>query len=138
MRSAQDTAARFRGTGQKVTPQRVAIFEYLEGNTTHPSAQRIYDDLVPAHPTLSFTTVYRTLQVLVEMGEVLELALGGERRHYDPNVDCHVHVVCGRCGRIEDVPELAEGLPEAPAWVRRGYRLDRTTVTFEGTCTDCA
>lgn len=130
-------AQRLRAAGHKITPQRTAILRYLEGNTTHPCAERIHRDLLAEHPALAFTTVYRTLEVLVRLGEVLELSVGGDRKHYDPNVECRVHVICPSCRRIEDVMDPEAAAPEAPAWVREAYRLSEAHVQFYGLCAAC-
>lgn len=116
----------------------MAIVRYLDGNTEHPTAHRIHQDLLRDHPTLSFTTVYRTLQTLVAIGEVLALDVGGDRRHYDPNTHCRVHVVCSVCERIEDVldPDLA--VPPPPVWVRDAYGETRAQVQYHGVCAACA
>jgi Fe2+ or Zn2+ uptake regulation protein len=54
--------------GLKMTPQRIAIIDYLKGNTTHPSALDVYKAVSERFPTMSFTTVYNTLQTLRDKG----------------------------------------------------------------------
>ena len=60
--------ARCRGRGVKLTPQRLAIFEYLSRHPGHPTAEEVYRAVLARYPTLSFATVYKTLELLAEMG----------------------------------------------------------------------
>jgi len=60
----------FRARGLKVTPQRQAIFRVLHGETTHPTADAVYDAVSESMPTISLRTVYQTLNDLTAMGEV--------------------------------------------------------------------
>ena len=75
----------------KMTPQRAAILKYLEGNTSHPSAEAIFDAVRKQYPMISFTTVYNTLQTLKDLDRVWELNIDDERKRYDPNVMLHHH-----------------------------------------------
>jgi len=70
---------KYRGIGVKLTPQRIAILEILEGNRSHPSAQEIYDELLEVHPAASCATVYNTLRMLTRMGLTRELTLDQRR-----------------------------------------------------------
>ena len=64
MKDIQKVVKRFRETGLKITPQRLSIFELLRNNHSHPSAEDIYREVLKIHPSISFTTVYKTLQTL--------------------------------------------------------------------------
>ena len=59
--------------GIKPSPQRIAVMDYLLNSRMHPTADEIYLALSPSMPTLSKTTVYNTLKLLVEAGAVLDL-----------------------------------------------------------------
>ena len=67
--------AKYKDKGLRLTPQRIAILKYLDGNTSHPTADNIYRDLKQTNPTLSFATVYNTMQTLREHGEVMEITI---------------------------------------------------------------
>ena len=90
--------------GLRATPQRVAIMTFLEGNTSHPSAEQIYEALKADMPSLSLGTVYNTLDELVQREQLQELAISPNRKHVDPNPDPHCHFLCEVCGRIYDYP----------------------------------
>ena len=90
-------------------------------------------------PEISLATVYNTLNELVAMGEVLEVAAGSGPKRYDPNARVpHHHLVCTHCGTLRDVfPEgdLLVGLPEEE---RHGFALSGVDVVFHGLCPSCA
>ena len=94
---------KFRETGLKITPQRLSIFKVLQDNNTHPSAEDIYREILKIHPSISFTTVYKTLQTLRDLGEIQELSINPERAHFDPVTTEHGHTFCRSCKAIDDL-----------------------------------
>ena len=76
MQSVTALAESFRQKGLKITPQRRLIFEALVGDHSHPTADDVYQRVVPALPNISRTTVYNTLGELVALGELVEIDLG--------------------------------------------------------------
>lgn len=133
-----DRIETYRRRGLKMTPQRLAILEYLDGNTTHPTAEDIYRAVKKKHPTLSFATVYNTLQALIEMGEVMELTIDPVRRHFDPNTTPHHHVICTECGKIGDVfMDYSEELV-LPREVTEEFTITSNHIDFYGLCKDCS
>ncbi len=153
MFTADAVAAKIRecetlgGNPMKVTPQRRLIFKALEGKTTHPTADDIYQEVKDIIPDISVATVYKTLNELVKLGLLLELKHDGEQSRFDPRTDQHSHLMClgsrlnekGKlvsCGRLEDIstsfPHLA--VPESE---RRGFLLTSNEVIFYGYCPEC-
>lgn len=123
------------GTRFKRTPQRLAILDYLEGNTTHPSAEDIFRAVSIKYQSLSFATVYNTLNRLVKAGAIREITIDPERKHYDPNTSKHNHIICALCGKIADIPG---GITvELPAELKRDFILLGSHVEFYGHCTGC-
>src|SRR5512147_1159807 len=94
---------KFRNIGFKLTPQRIAVLEYLQGNTEHPSAETVYRNVSRTFPTMSFATVYNTLAALRNRGHLLELTIDADKRRYDPNTKPHNHMICSECRRIVDI-----------------------------------
>ena len=60
----------FKEKKLKLTPQRLAVYQFLKNTNEHPSAENIYKALHEAYPTMSLATVYKTLKTLVEIGLV--------------------------------------------------------------------
>src|SRR4051794_17346434 len=137
--------SRCRGRGVKLTPQRLAIFEYLARHPGHPTAEEVYRDVLARYPTLSFATVYNTLELLAEMGEVRKVIVDELRRRYDVNTEPHQHAVCRQCRRIVDVrdDEIGGGelLRQALGQVNlraREFIVEGASVEFTGRCGECA
>ena len=119
----------------KLTPQRAAILEFLEGNKTHPSAEDIYAAVHERFPMVSFATVYNTLETLKKMGMVWELNIDDERKRYDPNTNLHHHLICTRCRKVVDIHmEFELEVPEGEA---HGFDITGRHVEFYGLCPDC-
>lgn len=117
------------------TPQRLAILKYLEGNSSHPSAEDVYFVLKEQFPTLSLATVYHTLEILERMGKVVELNVDSGKKRYDPVVAVHHHLVCLNCRKIVDIPEKYR--PVLGAKEQKGFRVLRSQVDFYGLCPEC-
>lgn len=96
---------RERGGG-RLTPQRMVILRILAESKGHPSVEGIYRQVRKKFPTTSIATVYKTVSLLKEMGEVLELGFSDDTNRYDGNRPYpHPHLVCVNCRKIVD-PEL--------------------------------
>ncbi len=99
----------FRAHGRKITAQRQCIFRALEGDVTHPSAERVHERVRREMPNISLKTVYQTLNDLAELGAISVLDVGTGSARFDPNVETtHHHLVCRTCGKVRD---LAADLP---------------------------
>lgn len=121
-----------REQGGKVTPQRLAIYQALEADTTHPTAEAIYERIRETMPTISLATVYKTLNELVAIGELRRLDIHGTS-HFDTRTDPHAEIVCLRCDIIVDV--VSPGAPSAPSVP--GFQIVGQTQTFYGYCASC-
>ncbi|OPY77225.1 MAG: Peroxide operon regulator [Syntrophorhabdus sp. PtaU1.Bin153] len=127
--------------GLKVTPQRQALLELLNGNKTHPSAEDIYSKLVSKFPRISLKTVYNTLARLAEAGEIQELDIDPYRKRFDPNAAPHHHFYCKICGRVFDVAQgdsfLAGDLNLLDRADVNGHQIDTVQLNFKGVCKEC-
>lgn len=132
MHSIQQLIQAIHERGGKVTPQRLAIYQALEDDTTHPTAEAIYERIRETMPTVSLTTVYKTLNELVAIGELRRFDIDGVS-HFDPRTDPHAEVVCLGCNVIVDV--AYPGAPPAPPVP--GFRIVGQTQTFYGYCEHC-
>jgi Fur family peroxide stress response transcriptional regulator len=94
--------ARLREKGFRVTPQRLAICEYILSSKEHPTVDQVYHAVRKEHPTLSLATVYQTLHLLAEVGMLQELGFSDGVARYDPRNSPHINIVCKGCGKIRD------------------------------------
>lgn len=124
-----------KGAGFKRTPQRLAILEYLEGNRSHPSAEEVYQAVGRRNPSMSFATVYNTLNTLVGSGALRALNIDPERKRYDPDTSMHHHLLCVACGKIVDLPD---SIPvEVPAGAVGDFTVQAFHIEFYGECGAC-
>ena len=126
---------RYRSLGLKLTPQRLAILDFLEGNTSHPSAESIYKYVSKKFPTISVATVYNTMAVLRSIGLIQELSIDPSRKRFDPNPEPHHHLICVKCSRVVDIHR--EFNLEIPIGERSGYEISGNQIDFYGLCPGC-
>ncbi|MEW5817217.1 MAG: transcriptional repressor [Spirochaetota bacterium] len=129
----KESSERLKQKKLKLTPQRLAILDYLEGNTSHPSAQGVYGVLKKKYPSLSLATVYNTLETLKEIGDLQELSIDAERKRFDPNPNLHHHFLCTRCGRVLDIFRDFNLAPPLEKVKVRNYQIN-----FYGLCDQCS
>lgn len=126
---------KYKDIGLKLTPQRIAILDFLDCNTDHPSADDIYKAVSVKHPTMSFATVYNTLDTLKEKGYIMELSIDPAKKRFDPNTQLHHHLICTSCKRVQDIHTTFDlTLPEE---VSKDFRMTGNHIEFYGICPDC-
>ena len=126
---------KYRDLHIKLTPQRLAILRYLNGNTTHPSAEDIYKAVQPQFPTMSFATVYNTLEALKNKGSVQELKIDHAKKRYDPDSTVHHHLICNKCKNIIDIhKDFNLSLPNE---MTEGFDVLGNSIEFFGICNEC-
>jgi Fur family peroxide stress response transcriptional regulator len=132
--------ADLKRAGLKLTPQRIAIVREIADDLTHPTAQTLFERLRPAFPTMSFATVYNTLDALARCGLTGSLNAGHGSRavRFDPNTEPHHHAVCDSCGTVVDIPpESPESSFTPPPATLNGFRVLREERTYRGLCHRC-
>jgi Fur family peroxide stress response transcriptional regulator len=121
----------------RLTPQRVELIRLIAISEEHPSATQLYARIKRQFPTMSHATVYKTLSLLKDINQVLEIDLRDDI-HYDGNrPQPHPHLICIRCNSIIDAktdldPALIKKLEHAS-----GYKVLRSQISFYGLCPDC-
>jgi Fur family ferric uptake transcriptional regulator len=124
--------------GLRATKQRAAVSKLLSQIDDFRSAQELHDQLRRQGEGIGLTTVYRTLQSLVDAGEVDVLRTdSGEAVYRRCSTHHHHHLVCRHCGRTVEVAD-----PPVEDWAERiaeeyGFQNVRHTVEIVGTCQDC-
>jgi Fur family peroxide stress response transcriptional regulator len=126
---------KYRNLKIKLTPQRLAILSFLDGNTSHPSAEDIYLAVKKRFPTISFATVYNTLETLKNKGTVQEIKIDPDKKRYDPLNKRHHHIICIKCKDIVDVHldfdvDISEDMTE-------DFSVLGNRIEFYGICRKC-
>ena len=133
----KDITAMLRENGFKVTPQRLAIYSALAVTKAHPSAEMLFHELQPHYPTMSLATVYKTIDILHEIGLVQILNAGEDSFRYDADVSEHAHIRCVECGRVDDVFDLDTAKFNEQIQQNTKYRLVGQQFYFYGVCAGC-
>ncbi len=134
----ENLVAKLRERGHRLTPQRMAVLKILVNDTQHANVEQIYERVRAGFPMTSLATVYKTVAVLKDMGEVLELSFGDGGKHYDGSKPYpHPHLVCVQCKSVNDVD--VGSLSELPQEVARqtGYQIVSHRFDFFGVCPQC-
>jgi len=122
----------------KITPQRLEILRALHKVPPHPSVEQIYCAVKKRYPAVSLATVYKTLETLVEIGEIRVALISNGKTLYDTRLEDHHHFICTQCGYVEDVDIKLDCLETcAPSQLFHKHRVDHNEVVFHGVCGDC-
>jgi len=131
-----------KGKGYKLTPQRRSIIDSIiknEGN--HLTTEELYDLVKVECPEIGLATVYRTVQLLEDIGVVCKLDLNDgcnryELIHEDENHQHH-HLICTNCGKVIEVQgDLLEGL-ENQIQKTYDFEVKNHSLKFYGFCNEC-
>lgn len=132
-------AERLRSVGLKATPQRILILKELQGRTDHPTAEALYSKVKETQPSLSFNTVYQTLQALTDKELINVIRPVVDAARYDPITEIHGHFMCSRCKRIEDHLLEDPGLKKMDSQVSGSgkYWIAQRQILWVGLCPAC-
>ena len=122
----------------RLTPQRMAVLKVLAVSNGHPTVERIYETVRSEFPTTSIATIYKTVNLLKQLDEVLELGFPDGSNRYDGNKPYpHPHVICTECKKIID-PDLGTLKDLTKEVIKEtGFQILNHRVDFFGTCRDC-
>jgi Fur family peroxide stress response transcriptional regulator len=122
----------------RITPQRLAVLKVLAASEGHPSVERIYETVRAQFPTTSIATIYKTVALLKQENEVIEISFPDGSNRYDGNKPYpHPHLICTRCKKIID-PDLSS-LEDLANEVTKetGFQIHTHRVDFFGLCREC-
>ncbi|HIT62857.1 MAG TPA: transcriptional repressor [Candidatus Ventrimonas merdavium] len=121
----------------KYSRQRESIKACLVSRHDHPTADAIYTCIREEFPNISLGTVYRNLNLLVDLGEIRKLTFGDGKDHFDADVHPHCHFVCRCCGAIQDLPMPSLESIEQEMQPLTDGRIENMTLDFSGLCSAC-
>jgi Fur family ferric uptake transcriptional regulator len=139
---------KFRGHGYRLTVPRQAVLDVLGKTSDHLSAEDVYFEVHRIYPDIGLTTVYRTLELLVQMGLASKFDFGDSRARYElsegpKGVDHHHHLVCTNCGKIIDYADFIEEETELVKRTEEGlsrrfnFKITNHIMQFYGLCDKC-
>ena len=122
----------------RITPQRIAVLKILALSDGHPSVEKIHEQVKRDFPTTSLATVYKTITLLKDLNEVLELGFPEGGNRYDGKKPFpHPHLICLECRQIvdPDLASLADLTQELT--VETGFKIVNHRLDFFGICPEC-
>jgi len=123
---------------QRYSKKREAILGLLRSTTEHPGAEWIYLRLKADYPDLSLATVYRNLNQFKEQGMIMSLGTVNGVERFDGNTEPHVHFICDRCSKVQDLHQLEVPTALCQSAAREtGASVSQCWLTFRGECSDC-
>ncbi len=140
---------KFRGCGLRLTLGREAILEVLSKAEGHLSAEDIYLKVHPNYPHIGLTTIYRTLDILSELGMVYKFDFGDGRARFElaegPKGKCHHHhLICTGCNRVIDYTDFIDDEIELLKRTEQGlskkynFKITNHLIQFYGLCEKCS
>ena len=121
----------------KYSRQRESIKKYLDTHRTHPTAETVYQDLRQEFPNISLVTVYRNLNLLADLGEILRISSGIGPDRFDGKITPHYHFICTQCQTVLDM----DMEPQMHLNEIAGKRFEGTVTShvthFLGLCPKC-
>ena len=125
--------------GIRLTPQRRMILDAISHCHCHITAEELHQRIAPLYPDMSLSTVYRTLERLLELRLVAVTDLGGGRVCYEALEHTrHHHLICHSCGQITDVNDTFIERVREQIGQSYGFDADMDHLAIWGTCARCS
>ena len=133
----EDWERRLRDHGFRITPQRQLVLEAVE-HLRHGTPEEILFEVQRTASGVNLSTVYRTLEVLEEVGLVTHAHIGhGAPTYHAVDDHVHIHLVCDRCKAVMSVDsEVARSMVDNLR-ADHGFETDISHVSIHGTCAKC-
>ena len=128
-----------RSRGYKITSQRHRIIDAITGVREHMTPAEIYEVVSRDDPGIGLVTIYRTLEILTELGLICEVHVGGNCRSYllRRPLEHHHHLVCSECGTVVDFMDCdLSGLEDRISRASH-FKIDGHILEFIGKCREC-
>lgn len=121
-----------------LTKQRETILQVIRESEEHLTANEVFDYARQILPSISFATVYNSLNYLKKEGLIGEVRFGTDATLYDRKLTRHDHAICNNCGKLVDLemPLPDEVLEEA--YRRSKFRTGTIEFTLRGLCSECS
>jgi Fe2+ or Zn2+ uptake regulation protein len=134
----RELSTALRSRGQRVTLPRLLVHRHVRRRDGHVTPEQLLAEIGPAAPSLSPATIYSTLELLDELGFVRRVSTPRGGTVYDPRTDPHHHVICRRCGRMQDLVARVDTVDAERVATGAGFTVDHGELQLFGLCADCA
>jgi Fur family transcriptional regulator, ferric uptake regulator len=124
--------------GYRLTGPRRALADVIAARDGHFTAAELLSDARVRRLGIGRATVFRALDVLVELGAVERIDLpSGDHAYVACEPSHHHHVVCSSCGQTTDIEDAGLAAVVDDIERRTGYRIDRHRLELFGSCPAC-
>jgi Fur family transcriptional regulator, ferric uptake regulator len=123
--------------GMRMTPQRQLVLDALL-ELAHATPEQVCQHVQRSTPTVNITTIYRTLELLEDLGIVRHTHLGHGAPNYSVHEHQHVHLVCHRCGDVTEAPTDVMSDLAGTLRATHGFALDASHLALSGLCRTCS
>lgn len=139
MRSIEKMTSALKQRGYKLTPQRCAVLGVIALSREHLTPAAIYERVHQEYPGIGLVTIYRTLEILTELGLVCEVHAGGNCRSYLVRrpAEHHHHLICAGCGAVVDFIDCNLGELEQKLSRETNFEIEGHLLEFLGRCQNC-
>ncbi len=125
--------------GHRLTPQRQMILEAIESSRGHVSAESIHARVAAQFPQVNISTVYRTLELLQDLGLVSHTHFDdGIAQYHVASEARHQHMVCRGCGQEREIDVSVLDPLDRHLRERYGFEADLAHFAIVGLCSSCA
>ncbi len=122
----------------RITPQRLAVLRVLAASEGHPSVERIYETVRQEFPTTSIATIYKTVNLLKQINELLEISFPDGSNRYDGYKPFpHPHLICIKCKKIVDLDLDSLDAMEKEVALETNFEILNHRLDFFGICSNC-
>lgn len=122
----------------RMTPQRVELIRLIAASEGHPSAAQLFAEIKAIFPTISHATVYKTLALLKEINQVLEIDLRNDSHYDGRRPEPHPHLICTRCNKIMDAELEIAASSINKLEETTGFKILQQQINFYGLCGECS
>lgn len=136
MSTLQTSKDRLREAKLQITPARIAILELFQSHDAPLDAQRVMD-LLQKDLSIDRVTVFRVLKTFVDKTILRKLEFGEGKARYELNSEEHHHLICEKCGRIDDIPHYGNPTLDNEIKDMKGFLVKSHSVEYFGLCKNC-
>ena len=118
--------------------QRELIYNIVCSNHNHPTAKEVYVEARKVMPNISLGTVYRNLNQLAEINDLIKIDCGDNESRFDGTITDHIHFFCTKCNTLSDVdsPSAIKELKVLKK-IDSSFKVENASVVLKGICNCC-
>lgn len=125
--------------GLKYSKKREIIVDYFVNADRHFTVEQLYNEIKKSNPRIGYTTIYRTLKLLVECGIASVHHFGEEETRYEPlnKAQHHDHLICKKCGKITEFTHQGIEKFQKDVAKKHGFLPQSHILQIHGLCLSC-